>query len=199
MWLEIHLMHSYMPRGCMHLLPSLPDLSFCVKTDWIYCLLQVSSMTLSRLDACMWENPESAGSLQQRLTDELAMLPPPVLANMVSLLPCSHQLNCVPKQGCGALVYNHAETVSCICSHLSIVSWPSMISVLHALCSWGQQWCVISGGQGSSGFDVCNLAAADGPAFLCGRHHMEGKCFCLMLLHLSVKLCQSCQCSCQKA
>ena len=54
-------------------------------------------MTLSRLDACMWENPESAGSLQQRLTDELAMLPPPVLANMVSLLLCSHQLNCVPK------------------------------------------------------------------------------------------------------
>ena len=43
-------------------------------------------MTLSRLDACMWENPESAGSLQQRLIDELTMLPPTVLGNMVCAL-----------------------------------------------------------------------------------------------------------------
>ena len=40
-------------------------------------------MTLSRMDACMWENPESAGSLQQRLADELAVLPPSVLSSMV--------------------------------------------------------------------------------------------------------------------
>lgn len=34
----------------------------------------------------MWENPESAGSLQQRLIDELALLPANVLANMVCSL-----------------------------------------------------------------------------------------------------------------
>jgi len=50
--------------------------------------VQTSSMTLSRLDACMWENPESAGSLQQRLADELAMLPAPVLSSMVSNFCC---------------------------------------------------------------------------------------------------------------
>ncbi|KAL0026270.1 hypothetical protein WJX77_007445 [Trebouxia sp. C0004] len=50
---------------------------------------QTSSMTLSRLDACMWENPESARSLQQRLADELAMLPAPVLSSMVDRGPLS--------------------------------------------------------------------------------------------------------------
>ena len=53
-------------------------------------------MTLSRLDACMWENPESAGSLQQRLIDELTMLPPIVLGNMVCALTSSH---CTLSQG----------------------------------------------------------------------------------------------------
>lgn len=33
----------------------------------------------------------------------------------------------------------------------------------------------ITGGQGSLGIDVCNLAATDGPALSCGRYYMEGK------------------------
>ena len=45
--------------------------------------LQVSSMTMSRLDAGMWENPASASSLQHRLLVELAALPAAVLSEMV--------------------------------------------------------------------------------------------------------------------
>lgn len=40
-------------------------------------------MTMSRLDAGMWENPASASSLQQRLLVELAALPGSVLSDMV--------------------------------------------------------------------------------------------------------------------
>ena len=47
------------------------------------CFLQVSSMTMSRLDAGMWENPASASSLQHRLLVELAALPASVLSEMV--------------------------------------------------------------------------------------------------------------------
>ena len=40
-------------------------------------------MTMSRLDAGMWENPASASSLQHRLLVELAALPASVLSEMV--------------------------------------------------------------------------------------------------------------------
>ncbi|KAL3151781.1 hypothetical protein ABBQ38_012755 [Trebouxia sp. C0009 RCD-2024] len=47
----------------------------------------VSSMTTSRLDAGMWENPASASSLQQRLLVELASLPGSVLSDMADRTP----------------------------------------------------------------------------------------------------------------
>lgn len=40
-------------------------------------------MTMSRLDAGMWENPASASSLQHRVLVELAALPASVLSEMV--------------------------------------------------------------------------------------------------------------------
>lgn len=43
-------------------------------------------MTMSRLDAGMWENPASASSMQHRLLVELAALPGSVLSDMV----CQH-------------------------------------------------------------------------------------------------------------
>ena len=52
----------------------------CIK---IGVVLQVSSMTMSRLDAGMWENPASASSLQHRVLVELAALPASVLSEMV--------------------------------------------------------------------------------------------------------------------
>ena len=52
----------------------------------IFCAMQASSMTMSRLDAGMWENPASASSLQMRLLFELAALPGSVLSDMVCLV-----------------------------------------------------------------------------------------------------------------
>ena len=53
-------------------------------------------MTMSRLDAGMWENPASASSMQHRLLVELAALPASVLSEMVrqDLPVCLVELSC---------------------------------------------------------------------------------------------------------
>ena len=79
---NMHSIYSRQPVGMLSIALAQDALLFLLTFafDW----LQTSSMTLSRLDAAMWENPESAGSLQQRLLDELAVLPINVLGSMVS-------------------------------------------------------------------------------------------------------------------